>query len=232
MSAEISDYEDFSDDEDMIEIRKQKEKEFLKNVEAYNKEKEDILNQVIICWNPSIEQYRNANKYSHNPLYSDIITEYIRKGTDINAKLRGAIPIDDLTKDFVKKFDNLFTKFPRLDKMFPQNDDIHGNMIKVYRTSSKDYDSNLTQGYTSTANKPVGMSNIFLFTIFIPKDAVVIVWDISSGVGQSNTYEVILPRDTTLIEVVDMPKNKRTFIVKTEFSSNNIDKLAYLAHHC
>lgn len=71
-----------------------------------------------------------------------------------------------------------------------------------------------TQGYTSTSNVVVKMSNNYLYKIIIPKDAKVIVIDISKEVNQKNVYEIVLERYTRFIQI-----DNNVLLVKTLLSN-------------
>lgn len=146
----------------------------------------------------------------HNSACELAINKYKKNGIEINAFLRGTYPHDSEFEKLVFKLDQCFQK---VSTLFPTN---AGNYIKSYRTMSNKFDSNKTSGYTSTSNQFVGMSAKFLYTIYIPLDANVIVVDISKETNKLNTYEIVLERH---VKLIDLGHDK--FVVKTPFSTLN-----------
>jgi hypothetical protein len=149
-------------------------------------------------------------KPKHNLSCEQSINKYKKNGIEINAFLRGTYPH---TPDFEKLVFKLDQCFQKVASLFPTT---AGNYIKSFRTMSNKFDSNKTSGYTSTSNQFVGMSSKFLYTIYIPFDANVIVIDISKETNKSNAYEIVLERH---VKLIDLGHNK--FVVKTQFSNSN-----------
>ncbi len=191
----------------------------------------DTPREFVVCWNPTLHEYHNTFiKFFKNSSYADMIQEYVRKGAEINGQLRTGA--SSSTNDFAWRFDRVFSDVPPLGDLFPQLPP-HGDMIKVYRTSRQPYTPDMAAGYMSTATRPLPFSEHHLLKIFIPRDAHVLIWDISQEVSDSGstapTYEVILPRHTQLYSV---PEADNTFIVLTPFSTAKIDMLVRLAQTC
>lgn len=151
-------------------------------------------------------------KPTHNQMCQLFIDKYKKNGIEINAFLRGTLPYNSEFEKLVFKLDQCFQPVSSLFKS------VAGNYIKSYRTMSNKFDINKTQGYTSTSNQFVGMSSKFLYIIYIPLDANVIIIDISKETNKSNTYEIVLERN---IELIDLGNNK--FVVNTPFSKSNIN---------
>lgn len=159
-------------------------------------------------------QLKAINLQNYKPRHSmpceQAINKYKKNGIEINAFLRGTYPHTPEFEKLVFKLDQCFQKVASL---FPTT---AGNYIKSFRTMSNKFDSRKTSGYTSTSNQFVCMSAKFLYTVYIPFDANVIVIDISKETNKANTYEIVLERHVGLI---DLGHDK--FVVKTQFSSAN-----------
>jgi hypothetical protein len=159
-------------------------------------------------------QLKAINLQNYKPRHSlpceQAINKYKKNGIEINAFLRGTHPYNSEYEKLVFKLDQCFQK---VSSLFPSS---AGNYLKSFRTMSNKFDSSKTSGYTSTSNQFVGMSSKFLYTIYIPFDANVIVIDISKETNKSNTYEIVLERH---VKLVDLGHDK--FVVRTPFSSAN-----------
>jgi hypothetical protein len=144
---------------------------------------------------------------------TSVVERYKRGGMEINAYLRGG---DGDASEFSKIVLNLDKCFKRVVDFFPIGS---GNYIKTWRTMSNSFDPNLTAGYTSTSNQFVNMSGRYLYTIYIPCDACVIIIDISKETGTPNTFEVVLERRVRLIDLGD-----NAFVVDTPFARKNLSQ--------
>lgn len=180
------------DDEELVELQK---REFIKNISS----------------NRMIPKQINVNKSNY---YNDVclhnIDNYKKFGMELNAALRGVQTYKSPSElhKMILNFDKCFKK---VETIFPNES---GNYIKTYRSMSKKYDVNKNQGYMSTsAPNPIEMSSRHLMTIFIPKDAEIIISDISKLVGKK-TFEIILPRGTNLIHLNTLDH----YIVQTPLS--------------
>lgn len=148
--------------------------------------------------------------YSKSSACKDVVDRYKKGGMEINAFLRGAQSGVPHYSEMIFQLDKCFKK---VSELFPRG----GNYIKSFRTMSNEFDPNLTAGYTSTSNQFVGMSARYLYTIYIPCDAHVIVIDISQETGKPGTFEVVLERNVRLIDIGD-----NAFVVNTPFARNNL----------
>ena len=149
----------------------------------------------------------------YNGSCTRVVERYKKSGMEINAYLRGG---DGDASEFSKIVLNLDKCFKRVADLFPTSG---GNYIKTWRTMSNAFDPDLTAGYTSTSNQFVGMSSRYLYTIYIPCDARVIIIDISEETGTPNTFEVVLERHTRWIDLGD-----NTFVVDTPFARKNLSQ--------
>lgn len=146
------------------------------------------------------------------------VEKYKKSGMEINAFLRGNLPHDSHIEKIIFKLDQCFQS---LSTLFPKSS--VGNYIKSYRSMSREFDADKTTGYTSTSNQFVGMSSKYLYTIYIPGDASIIIIDISKETGTPNTFEIVLERNVRLIDI-----GKNTFVVNTLFSRTNLQSFKNL----
>lgn len=151
-------------------------------------------------------------KYS--PACFDIINKYKKSGLEINAMLRRNLPPSKEMNHMIYELDKCFKT---LDTLYPKS---VGNYIQVYRTMTKEFDPYMTQGYTSTANHITGMSNKYLYKIIIPRDARILVIDISDMVGRKETFEFVLERNVRLSPLGN--NDGHTLIVQTPLA-NKLD---------
>lgn len=144
-------------------------------------------------------------------VYSDgcerVVDRYKKSGLEINAFLRGGGGDASELGKIIFKLDQCFKK---VEDLFPSGG---GNYIKTWRSMSNSFDPSLTMGYTSTSNQFVGMSSRYLYTIYIPCDARVLVIDISRETGKADTFEVVLERRVQLIHL-----GGDVFVVDTPFA--------------
>lgn len=168
-------------------------------------------------------------KKTYNSKYSNDLYTYIKRGQTINAQLRDTQDIEISTKKLIKNLDIFFNNFENIGQLF----DSDSHLFKVYRTTTTPYDSDKTQGYMSTSNKLIPMSKLVISVIFIPKDVVVAVTDISKGTSMKNIYEITLNRNTFLKQVVlEDNCNFPVYIVDSKFFRSNQDELISLATEC
>lgn len=144
----------------------------------------------------------------------DVVERYKRGGMEINAFLRGTQSGAHYS-EIVLKLDKCFKK---VSTLFPD-----GNYIKTLRSMSNEFNPSLTAGYTSTSNQFVNMSGRYVYTIYIPCDARVIVIDISKETGTPNTFEVVLERHTRLIDLGD-----NVLVVDTPFARKHLTQFEEL----
>lgn len=141
----------------------------------------------------------------------DVVDRYKKGGMEINAFLRGAQGGAPHYSEMIFQLDKCFKK---VSELFPRGG---GNYIKTWRSMSNAFNPDLTAGYTSTSNQFVGMSARYLYTIYIPCDAHVIVIDISQETGKPGTFEVVLERNVRLIDL-----GRNTFVVNTPFARDHL----------
>lgn len=146
----------------------------------------------------------------YNGSCQDVVERYKKGGMEINAFLRGTQSGAHYS-EIVLKLDKCFKK---VSTLFPD-----GNYIKTWRSMSKLFDPNLTAGYTSTSNQFVGMSGRYLYTIYIPCDARVIIIDISKETSKAGTFEIVLERHTRLIDLSD-----NVLVVDTPFARIHLNQ--------
>ena len=145
-----------------------------------------------------------AEKFSRDD--RNHLNEYVKKGSEINEELRKNLSGYGNIVKYIKN------SFKLISDLYPGYD-----YIKVCRASTKPYSSEKSQGFMSTSNKQLPFGG-YMSTIFIPKDVMVGVVDISDMVGIDGTFEFILQNNTLLYE---LEENK--YVVSSNFSDNNIE---------
>lgn len=203
-----------SDDDELMLIRQRRLAEMREgakkriDVDMPPKPKKDLKQHCII---PDYEKVTDSY-YDRNE--SAIIKNYINNGIEINDRLRrrGKDDENDIKLD---------TVFSKVSNLFGE-----GDFIKVCRVMSQEYEIEKSGGYISTSNKCLQFGGI-VFPIYIPKDAKIVIADISKTTFIPNTYEIILPRETRLS--MFMKEDELLFYaVETPFLEKNRDLVLQL----
>jgi hypothetical protein len=162
----------------------------------------------------------------------DAFSLYVHKGNEINAELRSIeakkkeekkkkenpekileLPVKD-TNNYSEVIANISKNMKKMGDVFPGCD-----FIVTCRTMSNPYDPEMIQGFMSTSNKVVRMSNLYLYTILIPHDVNIGMIDISSQTGTPNTYEIIIDRNVPLLHLFDT-----VYVVSSKYSIEHLSR--------
>jgi hypothetical protein len=138
----------------------------------------------------------------------DAFSLYVHKGNEINSDLRKG------GQTYKEAVDDISRNMKKMGDVFPGCD-----FIVTCRTMSNPYDSKMIQGFMSTSNKVVRMSNLYLYTILVPRDVNIGMIDISSQTGTPNTYEVIIDREVPLIHLFDT-----VYVVSSKYSIEHLSR--------
>lgn len=189
-----SEFDDFFDEEDddfwaqykakrAEEIKKQQEK--MKKVQSGDKKillQRGEINQSIV------------NQIFKDPEYQIYVDKYIKQGMELNRAIRNQEPLGDAYKLLLSKL-NILSK--QVQEIFPGKD-----YIKVCRMMAKFYDKNSPPQPMSTANRCLSEFGNKTLHIYIPKDAYILIRDISKEMtdpitGKTvKTFEIIIPPET------------------------------------
>ena len=186
-----SEFDDFFDDNDpvLIEIEKKRAEEIKRqNEEKKTQQKEKkVLQRGVI--NENI-----VNQLLSDPTYQNYVDKYINVGMELNTAIRSGKP---LSIGYKTLLDNLNKVSKQVQQIFPEKD-----YIKVCRRMFDFYDINSPPQPMSTANICVsGFGNKTLH-IYIPKDAYILMKNISKETKDPitqkmvKTFEIIIPPQT------------------------------------
>ena len=189
-----SEFDDFFDEEDdpvLIEYNKKRAEEIkeqqkkMKKVQSSDKKillQRGEINQSIV------------NQIFKDPEYQIYVDKYINQGMELNRSIRNRETLDDSYKLLLSKLNTLSKQ---VQEIFPGKD-----YIKVCRMMSKFYDENLPSQPMSTANICLSEFGNKTLHIYIPKDAYILIRDISKEMAEPITgkmvkiFEIIIPPQT------------------------------------
>jgi hypothetical protein len=189
-----SEFDDFFDEEDdpvLIEYNKKRAEEIKKQQEKMKKvqsrDKKILLQRGEI--NESI-----VNQIVSDSDYQNYVDQYINKGMELNRAIRNREQLSDYYKLLLNNLNKLSKQ---VQQIFPEKD-----YIKVCRRMFNFYDKNSPPQPMSTANICVsGFGNKTLH-IYIPKDAYILMKNISMETKDPitgemvKTFEIIIPPET------------------------------------
>jgi hypothetical protein len=213
-----SDFEDDFED-DFFEELKRKRLEELKTpkpIEGYLEKKpskgiipDDIYNRITQSF---------LSKVDGKCIASITVHKYVKTGSEINEALRQNRR--STYSEIISCLDKLATP---LMNLLPR--DFKDNFVSVYRQTYQPYNQNIAKGYTSTSNKPLSGFGSFQMKIFIPITTKVLLANISQEVGETNVFEIILPRETNLAAFARNKKTCRVYYYITATSDSVLDEI-------
>lgn len=185
-----SEFDDFFNEDDpvLIEINKKRAEEIKKQQEK--KKKVQSGDKKILLQRGEINQVI-VNQIYKDPDYKIYLDKYINQGMELNRAIRNREPLDDAYKSLLSKL-NILSK--QVKEIFPGKD-----YIRVCRMMSKFYDENLPSQPMSTANICLSEFGNKTLHIYIPKDAYILIRDISKEMTDPITgktvkiFEIIIP---------------------------------------
>jgi hypothetical protein len=225
--AELEDFdwldEEDDDEEELLRARRVQIAE-----QSLNKREDEF----VVCWKPTIEQYHKAYTRFRDSEESSDIHNYVKHGHEINAAMRGmeGSNIDDYKKT-INGLGKAIRKASTIDDLFPQDEKPKGNILHLYRSCTNEYCTGSNQGFLSLSSTSICMSNTILMHVYVPSDAQVVVWDISSESSCNNIYEIILPPSTELLKL-PCHGHDYVYIVNTPFARDHPDESKLLHEAC